>query len=130
MGIEPYLLSSTVLAFVAQRLVRTICPDCKIIDTDPMPGELTRGAAVPPTVYKGQGCEACRGSGYRGRMGIYEVLVMDETVRGLVMQKAPSDQVKQQLLAAGWKSMRQDGWQKVAMGLTTPEEILRVTMDD
>ena len=88
------------LAFVAQRLVRTICPDCKIIDPDPMPGELTRGAAVPPTEYKGKGCEACRGSGYRGRMGIYEVLVMDETVRGLVMQKAPSDQVKQQLLAA------------------------------
>jgi len=130
MGIEPYLISSTILAFVAQRLVRVICPDCKVIDTEPVVVDTTRGEQVPPTVYKGTGCEACRMSGYRGRLGIYEILVMNEAVRALIMQKAPADMVKQKLLASGWKSMRQDGWQKVAMGITTPEEVLRVTMED
>ncbi|MDP3723435.1 MAG: ATPase, T2SS/T4P/T4SS family [Candidatus Omnitrophota bacterium] len=130
MGIEPYLVSSTVLAFVGQRLVRVICPDCKVIDDAPVMLDLARGEQVPPTVYKGKGCEACRGSGYRGRIGIYEILVLDEMVRHLIMQKAPAEAIKQKLLEAGWKSMRQDGWQKVAMGITTPEEVLRVTMDD
>lgn len=69
-------------------------------------------------------------SGYRGRIGIYEILVMDQEVRQLVMQKAPAETIKQQLLAKRWKTMRQDGWQRVAMGQTTPEEVLRVTMDD
>ncbi len=130
MGIEPYLISSTILAFVAQRLVRVICPDCKVIDTEPVVVETSRGEHVPPTVYKGTGCEVCRMSGYRGRLGIYELLVMNDAVRALIMQKAPAEAVKQKLLESGWKSMRQDGWQKVAMGITTPEEVLRVTMED
>jgi type II secretory ATPase GspE/PulE/Tfp pilus assembly ATPase PilB-like protein len=130
MGLEPYLISSTVLAFVAQRLVRQICPDCKTIDPEPVRLEGPAGAGVPPTVYKGKGCDACRQSGYRGRMGIYEIVVVDEAVRQLIMAKAPAEAIKQQLVKAGWKSMRQDGWQKVAMGQTTPEEVLRVTMED
>ena len=130
MGIEPYLVSSTILAFVGQRLVRVICPDCKVIDPEPMTLEGRKNEQVPPTIYKGKGCEACRQSGYRGRMGIYEILVMNSAVRQLIMQKAPAETIKQKLLDAGWKSMRQDGWQKVAMGKTTPEEVLRVTMED
>ncbi len=129
MGIEPYLLSSTVLAFIAQRLVRVICPDCKIVDPEPVVFSGKKGE-VPPTIYKGKGCDACRKSGYRGRMGIYEILVIDAAVRKLIMEKAPSELIKQRLVEAGWKTMRQDGWQKVAMGKTTPEEVLRVTMDD
>ena len=69
-------------------------------------------------------------SGYRGRMGIYEILVVNDAVRRLIMEKAPSEVIKQKMLDAGWKSMRQDGWQKVAAGKTTPDEVLRVTMDD
>ncbi len=130
MGIEPYLISSTILAFVAQRLVRVICPDCKAVDPEPVVLEGASREQVPPTVYKGKGCDKCRGSGYRGRLGIYEVLVLDSTVRQLIMQKAPAETIKQKLVSGGWKTMRQDGWEKVAMGTTTPEEVLRVTMDD
>ncbi len=130
MGIEPYLVSSTILAFIAQRLVRVICPDCKVVDQEPLVIQTPKHEKIPPTIYKGKGCEACRMSGYRGRIGIYEILVMDQEVRQLVMQKAPAETIKQQLLAKRWKTMRQDGWQRVAMGQTTPEEVLRVTMDD
>ena len=130
MGIEPYLISSTVLAFVAQRLVRVICPDCKVVDPQPLIAESLKKDRVPPTIYKGKGCEACRMSGYRGRMGIYELLEINPSVRKLITDKAPSELVKQRLVEAGWKTMRQDGWQKVAMGKTTPEEVLRVTMED
>jgi type II secretory ATPase GspE/PulE/Tfp pilus assembly ATPase PilB-like protein len=130
MGIEPYLVSSTCLAFIGQRLVRVICPDCKVIDPEPLKIERRHDDHIPPTIYKGKGCEACRMSGYRGRMGIYEILVVDEAVRKFIMEKAPAEVIKQRLLQALWKSMRQDGWQKVALGKTTPEEVLRVTMED
>ena len=130
MNIEPYLVSSTILAFIAQRLVRIICPDCKMIDPEPMVLESKKHEQVPPTIYKGKGCEKCRMSGYRGRLGIYEILVVNSGVRQLIMEKAPAEMIKQRMLDAGWKTMRQDGWQKVAMGKTTPEEVLRVTMED
>ncbi len=103
-GIEPPLMSSTILAFLAQRLVRLICPDCK-----------------------GTGCEACRMSGYRGRTGIYELLVVDETIRRLMMENSPVEKIRARLLQQRWKTLRQDGSEKVALGQTTPEEILRVT---
>jgi len=130
MGIEPYLVSSTILAFVAQRLVRVICPTCKVIDPDPVVLETRTKEHIPPTIYKGKGCEACRMSGYWGRLGIYEVLVVNQAVRQLILEKAPAEAIKQKLVDTGWKTMRQDGWQKVAMGQTTPEEVLRVTMED
>ena len=130
MGLEPYLISSTCLAFVAQRLVRVICPDCKVIDPEPVILDRVPREEIPPTVYKGKGCEVCRMSGYRGRLGLYEVMVVDDMVRQLIMAKAPADVIKHGLLDKGWKTMRQDGWQKVAAGMTTPEEVLRVTMED
>ena len=130
MGIEPYLVSSTVLAFIAQRLVRVICPECKMIDPEPLVLKTVKNESIPPTVYKGKGCEASRMSGYRGRLGIYEFLVITSPVRQLIMEKAPAEAIKQKLVATGWKTMRQDGWQKVALGVTTPEEVLRVTMED
>ncbi len=130
MGIEPYLISSTILAFIAQRLVRVICPDCKAVDPEPVKLSAKSQEQIPKTIYKGKGCDKCRGSGYRGRLGIYELLIIDGAVRQLIMEKAPAEVIKESLLKAGWKSMRQDGWQKVAMGMTTPEEVLRVTMDE
>ncbi len=130
MGIEPYLIASTVLAFVGQRLVRTICQNCKIVDPEPFAFPVGANEKIPSTIYKGKGCEACRMSGYRGRIGIYEILIIDPAVRQLIMQKAPAEAMKQQLLTKGWKTMRQDGWQRVAAGQTTPEEVLKVTMDD
>jgi len=130
MGIEPYLVSSTVLAFIAQRLVRLICEQCKTVDPEPITGLVGKNEQLPKTVYKGKGCEACRHSGYRGRLAIYEILVIDNEIRRLIMQKAPAETLKQHMLTKGWKTMRQDGWHRVEQGLTTPEEVLRVTMED
>ncbi len=127
MGIEPYLVSSTVLAFVGQRLVRMICEKCKVIDERPMP-EGAQG--MPSTVYRGTGCEACRMTGYQGRTGIYEIMAVTEPIRKLIVAKAPAEAIKQKALELGYRSMRQDGWKKVALGLTTPEEVLRVTIED
>ncbi len=130
MGIEPYLIASTVLAFIGQRLVRQICPNCKVVNPEPVALPAGPGEKLPATIYKGKGCDNCRMSGYRGRIGIYEVMVLDPAIRQLIMQKAPAELIKQQLLSKGWKSMRQDGWHRVAMGHTTPEEVLKVTTDD
>jgi type II secretory ATPase GspE/PulE/Tfp pilus assembly ATPase PilB-like protein len=127
MGIEPYLVSSTVLAFIGQRLVRMICAKCKVIDERPMP-EGAQG--IPPTIYRGAGCEACRMTGYQGRTGIYEIMAVTEPIRKLIVAKAPAEAIKQKALELGYRSMRQDGWKKVALGLTTPEEVLRVTIED
>jgi type II secretory ATPase GspE/PulE/Tfp pilus assembly ATPase PilB-like protein len=129
MGIEPYLVSSTVLAFIAQRLVRVICPDCKTVDHEPLALPPLSKAQLPPTLYKGTGCDTCRMSGYRGRLGLYEILVVDDAVRALILAKAPVEQIKAALQTTHWKTMRQDGWQKVAVGKTTAEEVLRVTME-
>ncbi len=130
MGIEPYLISSTVLAFIAQRLVRVICPQCKTLEQNALSTLLDTKGHTPPAVYKGRGCEACRMTGYQGRTGIHEILVVSEDIRKLIVAKAPADAIKQKALETGWKTMRQDGWQKVAAGITTPDEILRVTMED
>jgi len=130
MGVEPHIVAPSVLGVIGQRLVRRICPDCKVEDKEPMNLPVGPGEKLPSVIYKGKGCENCRQSGYRGRIGIYETLVVDPGVRQLIMQKAPAEQIKQHLLSKGWKTMRQDGWMRVGTGETTPEEVLKVTMDD
>ena len=121
-----------IVAFAAQAGATTEPPRLRIVDADPEPVilEMAKHEKIPPTVYKGKGCDECRMSGYHGRMGLYEVLVVDDAVRRLIMEKVPAEAIKQKLLESDWKSMRQDGWQKVAMGATTPEEVLRVTLAD
>ena len=116
MGVEPFLLSSSLLGVLAQRLVRKLCPHCKRQGDDGL--------------WHPVGCEHCSMTGYKGRTGVYELMVVDDMVRQLIMAKAPADVIKHGLLDKGWKTMRQDGWQKVAAGMTTPEEVLRVTMED
>jgi type II secretion system protein E len=132
MGIEPFLVSSSVEALIAQRLVRTICPACKTAYT-PEP-ELLREVGFsnePGTVfYRGAGCEECRFTGYRGRMGIYEILVMRENLRPLVIERATSSAIKQAACANGMRTLRDDGWAKVRAGLTTVEEVARATHED
>ena len=135
MGIEPYLVASSVEAVVAQRLVRTICPHCKEPRRD-METLLAKfsGSGFPissrDTLYHGRGCDQCKHSGYRGRTGIYELLVMDNTLRPLVMDRMPSSTIRTAAIRQGMLALRDDGWQKVVNGITTLEEVLRVTRRD
>jgi type II secretory ATPase GspE/PulE/Tfp pilus assembly ATPase PilB-like protein len=134
LGAEPFLVSSALLAAIAQRIARQICPHCKMAYT-PTPEELAliahdlpSSVTTPPTqLYKGRGCEQCDHSGYYGRLGIFEVLTMTPTVNQLVIQHATAGDIEKQACLSGMTTMRQDGMLKVLGGLTTIEEILRLT---
>ena len=156
MGVEPFLVSSTVEGVMAQRLVRTICPDCKTTyapDPDEMPLDFPfrKGALKPaPDVaiqqgvvemmataaagdgmlWKGAGCRACRQSGFRGRTGIHELLVTNDVIKDLVVQRVNAGVVRLEALKAGMVTLRQDGWRKVLNGTTTIEEVARTTAGD
>jgi general secretion pathway protein E len=135
MGIEPFLVSSSILAVLAQRLVRMVCPTCREPHT-PTPTELARIGVRPETVkgpiYRpaANGCRACRNTGYRGRMAIQELMLMDDEVRALVMQKADAATIRRTCTAHGMTLLRQNGAQRILLGETTVEELLRVTQED
>lgn len=126
MGVENYLVSSTLIGVMAQRLVRKICPLCKepYRVADDIKAEL--GFEVD-TLWKGRGCDNCLGTGYRGRIAIFEILIIDDNVRELIMSKATSLKIKEKAVAAGMRSLRQDGLVKVKKGITTMDEVFRVT---
>jgi general secretion pathway protein E len=132
MGVEPYLVSSVLDGVLAQRLVRRICEGCRVPDA-PAPADLEGlGVAAdgPYTLYRGKGCDDCRGTGYRGRFGIYELFPITEDVRSLVLRRASTPEIRRHAVEAGMTSLRLDGWMKARNGLTTVEEILRVTQED
>ena len=131
MGIEPFLIASSVEAVQAQRLVRTICQHCKTeqkVDRDYL-----RRVGFPEAdietakIWHGAGCEECRQQGYQGRKGIYELLIVTEALRPLIMNRAPATTIAQRAIDAGMRTLRVDGWNKVKAGITTIEEVLRVT---
>ena len=134
MGIEPFLVSSSILAVLAQRLVRQLCPDCR----EPLQPRRSRTAAHrtqarrPRTakIYRPKGCRNCRNTGYRGRIAIQELMVMDDDIRALVMQKADAAMLRRHCSRTGMKLLRQDGAERVLRGETTIEELLRVTQED
>src|SRR5881409_1820949 len=124
MGVEAYLVASVLEGVLAQRLVRRICPACRASDT-PSPADLTAlgiAGADGARLYRGRGCDECRGTGYRGRTGIYELFPITEDARSLILRRAA--------LEAGMVTLRLDGWAKACAGVTTVEEILRVTQED
>ncbi len=128
-GIDAYLIAASLNAAVAQRLVRKICPKCK--ETYSLPDRLhkyvERVGANPKELVHGAGCEACRGSGYAGRVGIFEMLVVDDRFRSIINQDASVANMRRAFHASGHASLFEDGMQKVKKGLTTVEEVLRVT---
>jgi len=131
-GIEPYLISSSVECFLAQRLVRLLCNGCKkttpFTDSIRDEFELTQ-ITQAPVIYEAVGCKECRMTGYSGRLAICEFLVLNEKTRGMVTARANSRDIKHQAVLDGMKTLRQHGWEKVALGLTSPSEVLRVTED-
>ncbi|MCL4180360.1 MAG: Flp pilus assembly complex ATPase component TadA [Verrucomicrobia bacterium] len=134
MGIEPFLVASSVEAVLAQRLVRTICPHCKA-EQKVERGYLEkigfpRDEIAHARFWHGVGCENCRQLGYQGRMGIYELLVLSEILRPLILNRAPASTIAQRAMEQGMRSLRVDGWNKVRSTLTTIEEVLRVTQTE
>ncbi|MCM8778938.1 MAG: type II secretion system ATPase GspE [Candidatus Omnitrophica bacterium] len=132
MGIEPFLVASSVECIIAQRLVRLICPDCKkaVKPSKDVLEELEVMENVDVdkiTIFEGKGCEHCKFTGYRGRTGIYEFLVINNEIRKMIVERLPSDQIKKKAMEMGMRTLRQDGWEKVLKGLTTPAEVMRVT---
>jgi type II secretory ATPase GspE/PulE/Tfp pilus assembly ATPase PilB-like protein len=129
MGIEPFLISSSVIGVLAQRLVRVICPDCKEAYTPPVDAFRRLNLAMDlesVTFYRGRGCERCRQTGYRGRTGVFELMLITDHLRELVLRKAPTHEMRQAALEAGMVTLRQDAMQKILEGTTTMEEALRV----
>jgi type II secretion system protein E len=128
LGIEPYLVASTVEAVLAQRLVRRICDSCKEYVTlaPEKRTALGPGATDLDRVWEGRGCSECRGTGYRGRTGIYELLVMDDEIRMAVQQNASASHLEKLGLARGMRLLKEDGMRLIRAGVTTPEEVLRV----
>jgi general secretion pathway protein E len=128
LGIEPYLVASTVEAVLAQRLVRRICEGCKDARA-PTPEEsraFASGATEISQVHFGTGCAECRGTGYRGRTGIFELLVMDESLRTAVQQNASASHLEGLGIDGGMRLLKEDGVRIIREGITTPEEVLRV----
>ncbi|MCU0857086.1 MAG: GspE/PulE family protein [Pontiellaceae bacterium] len=137
MGIEPFLVASAVEGIVAQRLIRRLCPFCrKPIELDVAQREVLRREGFPVekldthTVYEPGGCDECRGSGFRGRTGIYEILTVDDHIRPLIINRSAASDIKREAMRHGLHTLRDDGWSKVLKGVTTVEEILRVSEED
>jgi len=136
-GVEPYLVASSVIAFIAQRLVRVICQDCKQEDPEALSEVkemIRRDLSLPAheaiRIFKGRGCDTCNGTGFLGRTAIHEILIADEEIRKMIFLRASPEDVKARACAVGMETLRQDGWRKVLKGITTPDEIIEVTMAD
>ena len=124
MGVENYLISSSVVSILAQRLVRKICTSCK---SPGLPWLRPEGVEVP--TWKGRGCEACFGSGFKGRVGIFELMELNEEIRRMITRNEDASVLTEAARRNGMRTLREDGWDKVAEGVTTPEEIMRVTQE-
>jgi len=134
MGVKPFLVASSIQAVIAQRLIRRICANCKHEIT--LPAEAIREMGADPAkyanvkVFKGVGCERCSNRGYRGRTAIHEILIMTPELRKMVIRAESNIKVKKVAIAGGMRTLRQDGWEKVLLGITTVEEVLKITQMD
>ena len=132
MGIEPFLVSSSVIGIGAQRLVRRLCPQCSVAADrrDPTMIELGITTDLGAARTAGPGCDACRGSGYRGRLALSEMLVTDDELRAGIMERTDAATLQTRAVSRGMKTMRDDGCAKVRAGVTSASEVLRVTAED
>ena len=134
MGIEPFLISSAIVLILAQRLIRKVCMECR--DAVKVHPQLLIDVGVPPDevksfpVFKGKGCSLCNNTGYKGRVGLYEVMPMKEELKELVLSRASTSEIKKEAIRLGMKTLRQSGIAKIKEGVTTIEEVLRSTIED
>jgi len=130
LGIEPFLIASSVVCIVAQRMVRRVCPDCSHLMEAPVIEQIgyekTMGEKRTQFSY-GAGCESCSHTGYVGRTGLFEVLVVNDRIRTMMASRANKDEIRDEALANGTVTMIKDGMLKVKAGITTPSEVLRAT---
>ena len=131
LGVEPYLVASSLIGVLAQRLVRSICPNCKTADSASASqmaelGTVADSGAIP---FQGDGCDKCRQTGYQGRIGIFEFMMIDEAVRSLIQTRCNASEIRKASRANGMKLLREDGLEKIVAGQTTIEEVVRVSMD-
>ncbi len=133
-GVQPFLVSSSIRAVVAQRLVRRLCPECKVphelTDAELRGLRLERSQVVDATVMRGAGCEACRHLGYKGRLGIFEIFLIDDEVRHMINERASTIELRKRGRELGMRTLREDGVRKVLAGMTTAEEVISATMSD
>jgi general secretion pathway protein E len=138
MGVQPFLVASSLVGVLAQRLVRVLCPLCKKPYV-PTPEERAQvgltediwvGAGNPSHLYRPEGCSACQGTGYQGRTGIYELMLVDDQVRQLILKSVDSATIKRAAIQHGMLTLMQHGAYKVALGVTTAAEVLSVTAED
>ncbi len=135
MGVKPFLVASSVQAIMAQRLVRKICQECKQIDKNPDTKflralNIRKEDLVGKVIHKGTGCSRCNGTGYKGRMAIFELLEMNTEIRELAFACAPTQELRKAAIASGMRPLVQDGINKIFTGLTTPQEVARVAQSD
>jgi general secretion pathway protein E len=127
MGVEPFMVASTLSAVLAQRLVRVICPHCR---ESYEPEHSYAGVTLPELLYRGRGCEKCFNLGSMGRTGIYELLLMDSELCSMIIRQVPAGVIKEYAVSRGMRTLREDGLAKAAAGITTIEEVLRVTQEE
>jgi type IV pilus assembly protein PilB len=131
MGVKPFLVASSIQAVMAQRLIRVLCPKCKQPDRDPdamwlkLAG-ITTADLKDKIIYKPRGCDYCTGTGFRGRIGIFEMMQLNSEIRSLAFDRAPTNKIRKAALASGMKSLLADGRIKVLNGTTTSEEVVKV----
>ena len=129
MGVEPFLISSSVIGILAQRLVRVICEKCK--ESYNPSEEVSKGLGVEDKeLFRGKGCNACKSTGYKGRIGIFELLVVNEEIRKLTVDRASSDVIRKKAIGCGMRTLRADGLDKVSRGITTIEELIKATQEE
>ena len=133
-GVQPFLVSSAVRAIVAQRLVRKICPNCKqpaeLLESEMTSLGIDSSQMAEANVSKGAGCETCKGLGYKGRMGIFEIFLIDDEVRHMINEKSSTIELRKRAREMGMRTLREDGIRKVLSGMTTAEEVIGATMSD
>jgi len=131
MGVEDYLLASSLLGVLAQRLVRKVCEKCRrSAEITPTVQRELGGDGTPAQVYEGTGCEDCAQTGYRGRSGIFELLLVNDVIRPLILKRSSADMIKDAGVQQGMRTLREDGWHKVRTGVTTVAEVVRVTQEE
>jgi len=132
MGVKPFLVATSIQAIMAQRLVRVICKNCKVIDENPSPYHLRLLNITPRDIekhpiYKGAGCSNCQNTGFKGRIAAFEMVELNSEIRELAFAKAPTTELRKACIASGMRTLMEDGKIKIFNGITTPEEVVKIS---